>query len=142
MKYVILVLLIAWTIALYRVFLKLISVDKFFALAIQGFFMFFIWLLFYFFLWKWNFLGNLSNLDLKNVTFIFLAGFVLILNGALIMTWLRLWFDISKFTVAYAIMWNVVIVIIGYLFFKDNINYLNLLGIVMALLSIYLLSIK
>jgi multidrug transporter EmrE-like cation transporter len=39
-------------------------------------------------------------------------------------------------------MWNVVIVIIGYLFFKDNINYLNLLGIVMALLSIYLLSIK
>jgi hypothetical protein len=122
MKYFILVLLIAITIAFYRVFLKLITIDSFFALAIQWIFMFILGIIFYLLSWKANLIETLSSVDFRNLVFIFLAGFVLILNWALIMTGLRMWFDISKFTVAYAIMWNVVIIIIGYLFFKDKIR--------------------
>ena len=104
--------------------------------------MFILGIVFYLLFWKANLIETLSSVDFRNLVFIFLAGFVLILNWALIMTGLRMWFDISKFTVAYAIMWNVVIIIIGYLFFKDNINFWNWLWLLLALVSIYLLSIK
>jgi len=142
MKYFILICLVALTIAFYRIFLKLITVDKFFALAIQGLFMFVVGLVLYFVFGNNSLNEVVTRLDSKNLFFIFMAGFVLILNGFLIMTGLRMWFDISKFTVAYAILWNVIVVLVGYFYFKDSINLWNWVGILLALVSIYLLSIK
>ena len=134
--------MVALTIAFYRIFLKLITVDKFFALAIQGLFMFVVGLILYFVFGNNSLNEVVAKLDSKNLFFIFMAGFVLILNGFLIMTGLRMWFDISKFTVAYAILWNVIVVLVGYFYFKDSINLWNWVGILLALVSIYLLSIK
>jgi len=140
-KYIILIILIALTIALYRVFLKLITADRFLSLAIQWIFMFIIaWLLYLFF--RKNTWLLLEWIDIKNLVFIFLAAFVLVFNWFLIMTGLRMWFNISKFTVAYAILGNVVIVLIWYFLFKDNISFLNLVWLLLAFVSIYLMSLK
>lgn len=126
------------TIAIYRMFLHLISIDKLLWMAFQGIFIFLVWMILYFIFWnKWF---NFSNLDTKSIIWIILAGTVLTLNWFLIMTWLRMWYNLSTFTPAYAILWNVFIVIIWFLFFKENINIYNIFWLILWMVGIYFLA--
>ena len=126
------------TIALYRVFLKLISIDKLLWMAFQGIIIFIVWLVLYYFWGTKNF--SFNNLDTKSIIWIVLAGSVLTINWFLIMTWLRMWFNLSTFTPAYAILWNVFVVIIWLLFFKESINLYNIFWLVLWMIWIYFLS--
>ena len=135
-----LVVAIGLTIALYRVFLKLVSIDKLLGMALQGIVVFVVGILLYLVFGSKKF--DLSNADLKTWVGIIGAGTVLVLNGFLIMTGLRMGLNLSTFTPAYAIMGNIFVVIIWLLFFGEHINSWNALGLLLGLLGIYFLSIK
>jgi len=83
-------LLSIWlTISLYRVFLKLISVDKLLWMALQWIVIFVFWLILYLIFWDKSL--NISNIDKKSIIWIVFAWIVLVLNWFLIMKWFRMW---------------------------------------------------
>ena len=131
---------IGLTIALYRVFLKLITIDKLLWMAFQWIIIFIVWLILYYFWWTKSF--DFKSLDAKSIIGISLAWTVLVINWFLIMTWLRMWLNLSNFTPAYAIMWNVFVVLIWLLFFKENINIYNIFWLILWMTWIYFLSLK
>jgi len=132
-------LLSIWlTISLYRVFLKLISVDKLLWMALQWIVIFIFWLILYLIFWDKSL--NISNIDKKSIVWIVFAWIVLVLNWFLIMKWFRMWFQLSTFTPAYAILWNVFAVLIWLIFFKEHINIYNIVWLILASVAIYFLS--
>lgn len=135
-----LLLSIWFTIALYRVFLKLITMDKLLWLSLQWLVIFVFWLILFLFFSSKK--VSTANFDFRTLVYIILAGIVLTLNWFLIMTAFRLWFRLSTFTPAYAILGNIFAVLIWYLFFKEQINVYNVVWLILWMIWIYFLSIK
>ena len=111
--FVLLLVSIAITIALYRVFLKLIQIDKLLSISLQWLFIFLFWLVLFFLFGS----GKFEHVDFKDLVYISLAWIVLTLNSFLIMIAFRMRYKLSVFTPAYAILGNVFAVLIWYLFF-------------------------
>ncbi len=138
LTYILLIVSIWLAIALYRMSLKLISIDKLLSISLQGIIIFLVWLALYFIFWsKWF---SFSSFDTKSIIWIVLAGSVLAVNWFLIMTWFRMWYNLSTFTTAYAILWNIFVVIIWLLFFKETINIYNIFWLILWMVWIYFLA--